>query len=121
MSKTVKKYLRAHGIQSFSSRKKEVKPYKTIPMTFPVDELRDLFSGIEYPVFVGMHFVRGTRHKADFGNLQQILADLFVAFEIIEDDNMDCFFAVPFNIDNNWYSYNKDNPGVFIKIINYEI
>lgn len=120
MSKTVKKYLRAHGIQSFSSRRKEVKPYKTIPMTFPVDELREMFSGTELPMFVGMHFIRGTRHKADFGNLQQILADLFVAFELIEDDNMDYFFAVPLNIEGKWYSYNKENPGVILKIIKYE-
>lgn len=116
MSKTVKKYLRAHGIQSFSSRKKEVKYYKTIPMTFPVDELRELFSGIKTPMFVEMHFVRGTRHKADFGNLQQIIADLFVAFKIIEDDNMDYFFAVPLKMNNKWYSYDKENPGVYINI-----
>lgn len=117
-SKTVQKFLRSYGIQSFSSRKKEVIGYKTIPMTFPVNELKELFKDIDYPLIVGMHFVRGTRHKCDFGNLQQILADLFTAFDIIPDDNMDYFFAVPLNLNGEFYSYNKENPGVFIKILN---
>jgi len=116
MSKTVKKYLRLHGIQSFSSRKKEVTLYKTIPLTFPVDELRDLFSGVEYPVTVRFHFVRGTRHKFDFTNVVQILADLFTAFKIIKDDNMDYFIPEVMYKLNKAYTYDKENPGVYIKI-----
>ena len=41
ISKTTKKYLRSLGIQSFSSSKKEVKLYKTIPLSFPVKELKN--------------------------------------------------------------------------------
>ena len=116
MSKTVKKYLRRHGIQSFSSRKKEVTTYKTIPLTFPVEELRDLFSGVTYPATVKFHFVRGTRHKFDFTNVVQILADLFTSFEIIEDDNMDYFIPEVMYRDGEAYTYNKENPGVYISI-----
>ena len=117
MSKTVTKFLRSHGIKSYSSRKKTVDLYKTIPMTFPVEELKWLLKGHEYPVVLGFHFVRGTRHHADFGNLQQIIADLLVAFEIIPDDDMNHFFAVPFKIDGEYFSYNKDAPGVYIKVL----
>jgi len=116
-SKTVQKYLRSHGIKSFSSRQKSVVIYNTIPMTFPVQELKDLFKDKKYPLLVGMHFIRGTKHSADFGNLQQIIADLLVAFDIIPDDNMDYFFPVPLDIGGRYYSYNKENPGVIIKVI----
>ena len=119
-SKTVMKFLRSHGIQSFSSSKKFVKEYKTIPMTFPVEELTQLFKDKEFPLIVGMHFIRGTRHKCDFGNMQQILADLFTAFDIIPDDNMDYFFAVPFPIEGKYYSYDKETPGVIIKILKHD-
>lgn len=117
-SKTVKKFLRSYGIQSFSSSQKWVKGYKTIPMTFPIEELKELVRGKKFPLIFGFHFIRGTKHRCDFGNLQQILADLFTAFEIIPDDDMEHFFAVPLEIDGKLYSYDKDNPGVFIKILN---
>jgi len=41
MSKTVKKYLRSFGIQTFSSSRKSVTEYKTIPMTFPIEQLKE--------------------------------------------------------------------------------
>lgn len=118
MSKTCKKYLRSLGIQTFSSSKRTVTLYKTIPLNFPLDELKELFKDVEYPVFIGMHFIRGTRHHADFQNITQLILDLFQAFEIIPDDDMDHIFAVPFKINNKYYSYDKENPGVYIKIIN---
>lgn len=116
MSKTVKKYLRMYGIQTFSSRKKEYKGYKTIPMTFPVEELRDLFSGVVYPVVVKFHFVRGSKHKFDFVNVVQILADLFTVFDIIPDDNMDYFLPKVMFRNDEAYTYNKENPGVYINV-----
>lgn len=119
MSKTVRKYLSNLGIQSFSSSKKEVTLYKTKPLLFPVEELRELFEDIEYPAVVGMHFIRGTRHSFDFSNVQQITADLLTAFDIIPDDNMDYFIPVPLMIGGKYYSYDKENPGVYIEILNY--
>lgn len=67
---------------------------------------------------MGFHFVRGTKHKFDFHNAVQIVADLLVAHDFIEDDNMDCFIPIPYKINDNWFSYDKENPGVYIKIYN---
>lgn len=116
-SKTVKKYLKSFGINTFSSGKKEVTPYKTTPMTFPVEELKELFSNYEYPFEIGFHFVRGSRHKFDFHNAVQILFDLFTAFDIIEDDNADCVAPRCIWKHNQLYSYDKESPGVEITVI----
>ena len=116
MSKTVKKYLSSLGIQGYSISKREVNLYKTRPLLFPVEELKKLFEDIQYPVLIGMHFVRGTKHKADFHNLAQLPLDLLQAFDIIPDDDMDHIFPVPMMIDYKYYSYDKDNPGVFIDV-----
>ena len=115
-SKTVTKYLRSLGIQSYSSRKKEVKEYKDInrPNIF-----KEVFSGISitnYPCIFHFHFIRKSRHKFDFINACQIVADLMVAHDIIEDDNMDYFIPFPLLINDSWYSYNKEKPGVIIRI-----
>ena len=39
-----------------------------------------------------------------------------VAHDFIEDDDMDHFIPMPFKVKKKWYSYNKENPGVWIKI-----
>lgn len=117
MSKTVTKFLRAHGIQSFSSSKKYVKGYKTVPMTFPVEELKWMLRGHEYPIVLGFHFVRGTRHRFDFNNVNQLLLDLLTAFDIIEDDDMNCIIPQCMKIEDKYYSYDKENPGCFISVI----
>ena len=118
-SKTVKKYLKLFGIKSFNSRDKEVDFYKTITMNFPIEDLKKLFSKVNRNthVKVGFHFIRGTRHKADFHNLVQILADLMVAFDVIEDDDMSHFIPFPLEVNSKYYSYDKINPGVIIKIL----
>lgn len=117
-SKTVKKYLRKLGIQSFSVSKKTVKGYVTKENKFEL--LREAFikelEGKEYPLKIGFHFVRKTKHKFDFHNAVQILADLMVAHDFIEDDNMDYFLPFPMKKSGKYYSYNKEKPGVYIKI-----
>lgn len=116
-SKTVGKYLRAHGIQHYSSSKKTVTRYKTIPMTFPIEELKKLFEGAEYPIKIGFHFVRDSNRAFDFGNVSQILFDMFTAFDIIEDDSMKYVLPFPLEIDGKYYSVDKDNPGCWITIL----
>jgi len=115
-SPTVKKYLSKIGIMKYSAGRKEVIFYKTKPCSFPYEELSNNLKDKEYPIKIGFHFVRGTKHKFDFHNTVQIIADLMVAFDVIEDDNMDCLIPVPFKIDGKYYSYNKEKPGVYIKI-----
>ena len=115
-SKTVGKFLREMGIQHYSSGRKEVTFYKTIPCVFPVKELKELFDGVEYPCEIGLHFVRQTKAKFDFINIAQILMDLLVAFEIIPDDNMDYIIPYAYKIDDRYYTIDKDNPGCWIVI-----
>jgi len=117
-SKTVKKYLQHLGIQKFSTREKTVKGYVKRPNKF--EALREDFEkALEdkvAPYKIGFHFVRGTKHKFDFHNAVQILADLMVAHDFIEDDNMDYFIPIVYKKDGKYYSYNKEKPGVYIKI-----
>lgn len=114
-SKTVRRYLQAIGVKSYSARKKEVLHYATKPNLFwNVVAAGGLFSGIEYPVRIGFHFVRKSRHKFDFHNAVQIIADLLVAHTFIEDDNMDYFIPYPLRLLGRDYSYDKEKPGVWI-------
>lgn len=118
-SKTVGKFLRDQGILHYSASKKQITYYKTKPCVFPVKELSRLFSTSNSgnPVKIGIHFVRQSKSKFDFHNLVQVILDLMVAFDIIEDDNMDCILPFPMQIDGKWYSIDKDNPGCYITIL----
>ena len=117
-SKTVQKYLKLHGIKGYSSRKKEIQTWRKRPCIFPFPELWREFQGHEPPFFVGFHFVRDSRRKADFHNLVQLPADLLTAGKIIEDDNMDNFFSVPMWRDGKWYSVDKNEPGFYLEVFN---
>lgn len=100
VSKTVRKYLKEFG-----------KQWETIPYEF--QNLKES----DYPIHVGFHFVRGTRHRWDFHNMVQGCADLMVEHGWIPDDNMDYFIPQATSKDRKFYSYDKDNPGVYIKIV----
>lgn len=117
-SKTVKSYLSDLGIQRYSASRKEVVGYVKKPNK--IEELREIFNkaleGKEPPVEMGFHFVRKTKHKFDFNNANQIIADLLTAHGIIEDDNMDYFIPYAFKMNNKFYTIDKDNPGVYLKI-----
>jgi len=118
-SKSVKKYLANLGIQRYSSSRKEVIGYKTKSNTFQdeiVPQIIKLLENKEAPYEIGFHFVRGSKHSFDFNNANQLIADLIVAHNVIEDDNMDYFIPYAFKIENNFYSYNKENPGVWLEI-----
>ena len=121
-SKAVGKFLRDQGIVHYSAGRKEVTYYKTKPCVFPVKELRSMLASSEssqqkMPIKLGIHFVRQTKAKFDFHNICQILFDLMVAFDIIEDDNMDCILPFPMQMNGNWYSVDKLNPGVYIAVL----
>ena len=116
-SKSVGNYLRALGIMAYSVTKKTVTGYKTRPSQYPIKELTELFNGSVAPVRVGLHFVRKNRVQFDFHNISQIVFDLLVAHDIIPDDNMSCILPFPFQMEDRWYSVDKENPGVFITIL----
>jgi hypothetical protein len=118
-SATVSAYLRSLGIQSYSSSKKLVKGYVNRPNL--IKDLKDDFlkqiEGKELPLEIGFHFVRNSKRKFDFHNIVQVILDLLTAHNIIIDDNMDCVIPFALKIDNKFYSVDKENPGVWIKII----
>jgi hypothetical protein len=117
LSKTVRKYLQDLGVKKYSVRRKDYKNYKTRPNKF--EALSEVFkkeiANKSYPLKVGFHFVRDSKRKFDFHNMVQIIADLMVAHNFIEEDDMDHFLPVPFKMNGRWYTYNKENPGVYVK------
>lgn len=130
-SPTVTRYLRTLGIQSFSSRKKEVKGYVDLKKPNKMEGFRELIEemkiGKDNPLFIGFHQVRDSKRKFDFSNSVELIQDLFVAHDFIEDDNIEFMFPIPMTIDGrlptvknlrneNWYTIDTENPGVYIKI-----
>ena len=129
-SKTVKAYLNSLGIQSYSSSKKIVKGYVTRENEF--EKLREQFEKAllnkGFPVLICFHFVRDSKRLFDFGNATEIIFDLLTAHDIIPDDNVSFIFPSIMTVDGilpneenirelEWYSINKECPGVLIKII----
>ena len=129
-SPTVKKYLRKLGIQSYSSGKKTVIGYVTRSNEF--EKLREQFErsllNKGFPVLICFHFVRDSKRLFDFGNATEIIFDLLTAHDIIPDDNVSFIFPSIMTVDGilpneenirklEWYSINKDQAGVWIKII----
>ena len=90
------------------------------PLNTEFEELRERFNkaleGKEPPIEIGFHFVRKTKHKFDFNNANQIIADLLTAHGIIEDDNMDYFIPYAFKMNDKFYTIDKENPGVYLQI-----
>lgn len=68
--------------------------------------------GKRKPFTVSFTFVRGNKHKFDYVNPLQTVLDLMVEYEWIEDDNADVILPV-----FEKYKYDKENPGVIIKIL----
>ena len=77
---------------------------------------RKQLAKFELPVIISFKFIRGSRHKFDYINPAQTVQDDMVKHGWIEDDNMT--FIIP---SFEEYEYNKENPGVEIKIIKNEI
>ncbi len=75
-------------------------------------QFRQATKNLPKPYRVEFTFIRGSRHKFDYVNPLQTVLDLMVRYNWIDDDNAD--EIKPYFGD---YSYDKDNPGVVIKII----
>jgi len=119
-SKTVMNWLRTFGIQSYSAHRKEVKFFKTIKGKYDFKEIcSPLFEQeLEYPIKLGFHFIRKTKGGWDFNNANHIITDLFTAFNFIPDDNVFYILPFPMEMNGNYWSYDKETPGVFITVIN---
>lgn len=99
-SKTVRKYLKEHEDE----------------WSTPPEEFSNLVDA-DFPVVIGFHFVRGTKHRWDFTNIAQICTDLMVKHKWIPDDCVDYLIPQCMIIDSKYWSYSKDSPGVYIEII----
>jgi len=117
-SPIVSRYLRSLGIQTFSSSKKTVKGYVDKDRPNPFKKAFEEANWIKptEQVVIGFHFVRKSKHKFDFINACQLVHDLMVAHDLIEDDNMNYLIPIPFKMDDEWFRYDKENPGVFIRL-----
>ena len=117
-SKTVKKYLQNLGIQQYSASKKTVVNYKTRDNKIELlrDRFKQVLEGKTPPFEIGFHFVRSSKRAFDFNNATQILADIFVAHGFIHDDSMDYFIPYALKLNGKYYSVDKENPGVYIKL-----
>lgn len=69
----------------------------------------DWFNGCEFPIFMGMYFVRKTASAWDFNNVSQIIQDLLVKHNHITDDNVN--FLIPVLIGSH---KDADHPGVIL-------
>jgi len=69
----------------------------------------------KYPIYVEFEYHRKSRHKFDYINPTQTLLDLMVKYGWIEDDNADVIIPM-----FKPYVYNKEKPGVYIKILKHE-
>ena len=76
------------------------------------DEFVKAIEGKELPLKIEMEFIRGSRHKFDYINPAQTIQDEMVHHGWLEDDN--CTIMIPFFKE---YSYNKEEPGVYIRIL----
>ena len=76
------------------------------------EEFKEEISKLKLPVKISFEFIRGSRHKFDYINPAQTVQDDMVKHGWIEDDNAE--FIIP---AFEQYTYDKENPGVIIKIL----
>ena len=73
---------------------------------------RKQLAKLELPVKVSFKFIRGSKHKFDYINPAQTVQDDMVKHNWIDDDNCENILPV-----FEPYEYNKENPGVEIKLL----
>jgi len=95
-SKTVMKYIQSSKSDYISNKEMFLK----------------MLEGKEPPYKISFQFVRGSKHRFDYINPCQTVQDLMVKYGWIEDDNAE--FVIP---SFEQYTYNKENPGVIIKVL----
>ena len=76
------------------------------------EKFLNMIENKEIPYKVSFKFHRSSRRKFDYINPCQTVQDLMVKYGWIEDDN--CLFMIP---SFEEYEYNKENPGVTIKVL----
>ena len=88
-------------------RKVTAKYYEQFRKSF-----RKQLAKLELPVKISFKFIRGSKHKFDYINPAQTVQDDMVKHHWIDDDNCENILPV-----FEPYEYDKENPGVEIKLI----
>jgi len=73
---------------------------------------RKQLAKLELPVKISFKFIRGSKHKFDYINPAQTTQDDMVKHHWIDDDNCENIIPV-----FEPYEYDKENPGVEIKLL----
>lgn len=124
MTKTHKEYFIPGNVPSLKNSKrwtgrrliksKSCQEYEKLYSSYyNTSEIKEMFSEIEYPIKLGMYFIRKSKHKFDYINAAQEPLDLLVKNNIIQDDNADV--VIPTFLG---YHYDKENPGLKLTIFN---
>lgn len=82
------------------------------------EEFKKAIKNLPKPIILGMHFIRGSRHKWDWINPAQTIQDEMTKAGWIEDDNVTQVLPVPLEIDGTFWGYDKSKPGVYIAVLN---
>lgn len=88
-------------------------------------EAKCIFEGMikgqcQSPLLIGFHFVRGKDDIYDWINPMQTIQDEMVKQNWLNDDNVFQLIPFPFQIQGKFTSYDKEHPGVYIKILNQQ-
>lgn len=67
---------------------------------------------ISYPIKIEFTFIRSSKRRFDYCNAAQTCEDLMTTHNWVEDDSADHLIPV-----FNKYQYDKENPGVIIKLL----
>lgn len=77
---------------------------------------KKLLEGRTKPIVLMLHFIRGSKHKWDFDNACNTILD-GIKGSWIEDDNTELMMPAPMAINGQLWSYDKENPGVWIGVL----
>jgi hypothetical protein len=75
----------------------------------------ELIKRMELPIYLGMYFIRQSKHRWDMNNASQIITDLMVKHCLIPDD--DTQHLIPVFLG---FHHDKDKPGVILMPLSKE-
>ncbi len=76
------------------------------------DKFHKMLEGKSKPYLIEFEFIRKSKHKFDYINPAQTVQDAMVHQGYLDDDNADEMIPV-----FKKYTYNKKNPGVYIRVL----
>lgn len=80
-------------------------------------EFKAAYSECDKPIVVLFHIVRKSRHRWDFDNTCNTIQDKLSEHGWVEDDSANHMFVAPLPIDGKLWSYDPENPGVYIQLL----